>query len=255
MTTNAPTIYDDGTYLSTNPDWHSQDSDWKAQQLMSLFDSRILSALRRSGTTIAEIGCGYGGVLAAAKEWLGTQCIRCEATGYDISKIACAEASRRHADIRIVCGEFPAAHETYDLIILADVLEHVAGPGQLLRSASKRCRFLLLHIPLEANLYVRLLHGADYRSWLRHDRGHIHLFTKDSAIRLICSARAKILSWKYTTWGLDLYLPGTGRSAPVVRFLRSVGMPCCPDVTVRVLGGASLGCLCKTERRTRGPLQ
>src|SRR5450759_1539634 len=29
-------IYSDGTYLSRNPDWHVQDSDWKAKHIFAM---------------------------------------------------------------------------------------------------------------------------------------------------------------------------------------------------------------------------
>ena len=53
-------IYSDGTYLRNNPDWHVDDSPWKAKHIAAM--------LERHGIvpqTVCEIGCGAGEVLRA----------------------------------------------------------------------------------------------------------------------------------------------------------------------------------------------
>ena len=49
-------IYTDGTYLKQNPNWHQDDSAWKADHILSL--------LKRNGVeapgSICEVGCGAG---------------------------------------------------------------------------------------------------------------------------------------------------------------------------------------------------
>ena len=50
--------YNDGGYLSENPDWHVGDSPWKAQQIHKIIDRNKLSP-----RTICEVGCGAGEIL------------------------------------------------------------------------------------------------------------------------------------------------------------------------------------------------
>jgi ubiquinone/menaquinone biosynthesis C-methylase UbiE len=52
-------IYTDGQYLQNNPTWHGEHSAWKADHIAAMLNKNNVAA-----TTIAEIGCGAGGVIA-----------------------------------------------------------------------------------------------------------------------------------------------------------------------------------------------
>ena len=73
---NVESMYYDGTYLAENPDWDRKDAPWKAVQVAS-----ILSDNKISPTTVCEIGCGSGDVLAMLQKALPSV----KMTGYDIS--------------------------------------------------------------------------------------------------------------------------------------------------------------------------
>jgi ubiquinone/menaquinone biosynthesis C-methylase UbiE len=70
-------IYTDGTYLEKNPLWHSDESPFKAAQIL-----RMLERHRLKPKTIAEVGCGAGEVL---KRLQGKMDSDCRFWGYDIS--------------------------------------------------------------------------------------------------------------------------------------------------------------------------
>jgi len=253
-------IYSDGTYAARNPSWHSEDSPWKAAHLFSLLDSAALDEMRRHGLTVAEIGCGYGGVLGNLCKLLEDQGIPCQATGYDIAPAALVELARRHPSIRPVQATLPAEGEFFDLGLMVDILEHLDDPATTLARAHQHFQWVLLHIPLDENWLGRAKRPGHYYQYLREDRGHIHYYTKTSALALLHGAGLKVMRWKFTPWGTELYRPGGGRSDPVVRVLRAAGMCTWPALAVRVLGGASLACLCATgtdangaRARTGGP--
>lgn len=242
----ATDIYNDGTYLARNPHWHAQDSEWKALHLFSLLDDRVLATMVRGGLAVAEIGCGLGGVLAELSRLLEGRGVACRSVGYDISAFAVTEAARRHPEIEFRLCDFLATHDRYDLGLMVDLLEHVEDPMAMLKDARKRLGWILLHIPLDDHLCGRALHPEGWYGYLEKDRGHIHYFTRARALNLLRSSGLRILRWKYTPWGIELYRPGGGRSASLVRVLRVVGMRIAPNVCVRVLGGASLACFCET---------
>jgi hypothetical protein len=54
------TIYSDGTYLRNNPDWHVDDSPWKAKHIAAMLERHGIVP-----TTVCEIGCGAGEILRA----------------------------------------------------------------------------------------------------------------------------------------------------------------------------------------------
>src|ERR1035441_5129452 len=55
---NGLSMYNDGCYLTKNPEWHETDATWKAKQVLSLLGDRNFQP-----ESIVDIGCGTGGVL------------------------------------------------------------------------------------------------------------------------------------------------------------------------------------------------
>jgi methylase of polypeptide subunit release factors len=70
-------VYTDGTYLTKNPLWHSDESPFKANQIL-----RMLQRNRLQPKSIAEIGCGAGEVLRQLQNKMDGDC---RFWGYDIS--------------------------------------------------------------------------------------------------------------------------------------------------------------------------
>jgi 2-polyprenyl-3-methyl-5-hydroxy-6-metoxy-1,4-benzoquinol methylase len=86
--------------------------------------------------------------------------------------------------------EFPDRDE-YDLIIFADVLEHLREPAAVLRrcrSALKRDGKIIVSVPNVANLVIRLnllLGYFDYRDLGILDRTHLRFFTLRTLKKLL----------------------------------------------------------------------
>jgi len=242
-------IYNDGTYASRNPLWHSQDSLWKAGHLYAL----LRDVLGQLGTIIrvAEIGCGYGDVLGAVCAKLASAGITCQATGYDVSQQALTEATRRHPEFRFLRRDFWEEGEPYDLGLLVDVLEHLEDPRSLLARVRAQCQWVLVHLPLDDNWLGRAMRPGAYFEYLRADRGHLHYFDRPAGLRLLQSVGLRVRQWRYTFWGVQLYRYDrrSGRSAPLVHMLRTLGMTICPGLSVKALGGASLAALCRAGSR------
>jgi SAM-dependent methyltransferase len=87
---------------------------------------------------VLDVGCGYGGTLAALKE----SCPGVTATGLDLDEQMASEGRRRlgpaaeivHADF------FDWSGGPFDLILMRDVLEHIRQPERALaRAASMLC--------------------------------------------------------------------------------------------------------------------
>lgn len=240
-------LYNSGEYWLRYPTWHSEDSAWKAFHLHSLLDEEILSSMRSRTMRVAEFGCGYGGVLAGLVAYLESDGIRCHATGYDISTHAIAEAERRYPHINFIREDFTTGTDYYDLGLLVDILEHVESPLTLLRRTAQRFNWVLCHIPLEEHLLGRMYHLGDYYQYLRERRGHLHCFTRETAVELLREGGLLVNRLKYTPSGIELPWLTGGRMGPAWRAARAFGFRLCPDLSVRVLGGASLACLCTSR--------
>jgi hypothetical protein len=76
-TTTAEELYTTGTYLEKNPAWHTEESPWKAEQVM-----RMLNRHKITPKTICEVGCGVSEVLKQLEKRLANEC---DLLGCDIS--------------------------------------------------------------------------------------------------------------------------------------------------------------------------
>lgn len=93
-----PTLdrYLNGDYAQKNPDWDSADASWKADKL-----HQLLAAHHCLPSSIVEIGCGSGAILAALRGYYPQVSL----AGFDIAP----EASRFWSDasVRGIRFEWP----------------------------------------------------------------------------------------------------------------------------------------------------
>ena len=73
-------LYHSARYRELNPTWHAEDSPWKAEQVARLLQERDLTP-----TSICDVGCGAGLVLASLAGLLPEPA---ELTGIDVSEEA-----------------------------------------------------------------------------------------------------------------------------------------------------------------------
>ena len=144
---------------------------------------------------ILDIGCNTGLLGEALKKNK-----QCEVWGADYSREAIKLAKKR-LDKTIVCDfekEIPFKKEKFDIIILADILEHLKNPEDLLLKIKKLLNsggIILASIPNVANIYVRfnLLFGKwDYKNSGILDKTHLKFFTKKTMIKLFVESGYKI---------------------------------------------------------------
>jgi len=236
--------YRDGTYLASNPGWHLADSAFKAKEALRAISDQVLEEWRQGGgVRVCDIGCGAGGVLAGVVAGLRQRGLEVgRAVGYDISPQAIALARRHHPELEFRCEDFFSSDETYDLGLLIDVLEHLAEPESFLRSVTPRMQWVLVHLPLEQNLYAIVRGQQDLR---RREVGHVHFFHRFSALGLLRQGGYDVVRWHYT---VDLRDQGLSWRGRVWRHLMRMGMAIAPDLAVHTLGCASVMALCRRSQ-------
>lgn len=226
-------IYQSGEYAERNPTYHVEDSAWKAEQ--------ILSMLRRQNLrprTVAEIGCGAGEVLRQ----LHARMPEVEFDGYEISPQGYALCETRAAErLRFHCTDLLATETPlFDLLLCIDVFEHVEDYMGFLRRLRGRAVHKIFHIPLDisAQSVVRSRPILLERELV----GHLHYFTKETALATLGDTGYEIIDWFYTPGALANPRSTLARLAALPRrILSRVNQ----DMTVRVLGGYSLLVLAK----------
>lgn len=144
--------------------------------------------------TVLEIGCGPGSQSKVFREQLG-----CDVVGVEIDPVRAEKA-------RAYCREVHVANldtddlgtilkdEKFDVVVCADVLEHLRNPEALLVKLKlflKADGYLVTSIPniTHASIVYEMVHGRfDYKSEGLLDSTHIKLFSCASALSLIENA-------------------------------------------------------------------
>lgn len=223
-------IYIDGRYAASNPDYHIGDSAWKARQVLAL--------LQRHGmrpSSVAEIGCGAGEIARRICDAL-PEASRVE--GWEISPQAIALCRTREGPrLTFRQGDLLTADvPAFDLLLCLDVFEHIDDYLGFLRRLRSRARQFVFHVPLDLSAQS-ILRGSPIRK-ARADVGHLHYFTKDTALATLASTGYSVEDWSYTHGSLDL--PDRSLWQRLARVPRRIGLAVAPDLTVRTLGGCSL---------------
>jgi hypothetical protein len=229
--------YHDSTYLSQNPDWDRQDSPWKADLVRRLLnDSGIMPS------SVCEVGCGAGDVLVNLKAHYPDVTFY----GYDISPQAAQfwKEHERHG-IHFQQGDFfDLYRETYDVLMLLDVIEHLSDPFTFLERLRGAAEYFVLHIPLDLSA-LSVLRERPLME-VRAKVGHIHYYTKSLALATVQESGFEVLSWRYS--GAALNSPGRTLKTRLAMLPRRLLYALHKDIGVRALGGETLLVLARAAR-------
>lgn len=229
-------LYQDGSYLARNPTWHEEDSSWKAAHIL-----RLLAANELVPESVAEVGCGGGLILAELSRALPEAVLR----GYEVSPQAYARCIARESErLTFALQDIADSEESYDLVLAIDVVEHVDDYIGFLRVLRHHARHLVIHLPLD--LSVQTVLRASPILHAREKVGHLHYFSKETALKTLEYSGYRIIDWTYTHGAIDS--PGHSRKSPWAGRLRALALRLHPDWAVRLLGGSSLLALCAPER-------
>jgi 2-polyprenyl-3-methyl-5-hydroxy-6-metoxy-1,4-benzoquinol methylase len=223
-----------GEYLQKIPQWHTEDSAWKAKCVLQMLERNHLSP-----RTIADVGCGAGEVLRQLQVQMDPQCLF---LGYDISPQAIElsrsrENHRLHFHLTDTVKE-PDTH--FDLLLVLDVLEHQENYFSFLRNIKRLASYTIFHTVLDLSVYTVLQkNGLTKRRRLLED---LHFFTKDTALQILNGEKYEILDWFYAP--RSIY-----RSTTITDKIRQLPRALCfaihKDFAVRFLGGYTLFVLAK----------
>lgn len=195
--TSNTNIYDDGTYLANNPSWHEEDAPFKARHI-----AEILSKNNVAYSSIAEIGCGTGGVLRNLRSLTG----RNDASwhGFDISAAAIDIAKKNTGNVGISLhpDDLLKLDETFDVLLAIDVFEHVPDYMGFTESCRRKARYKIYHIPLELSASAA---ARDSFTSARKLVGHLHYFSEKTALATLIDTGHTIVDARFTAGAVDLF--------------------------------------------------
>jgi 2-polyprenyl-3-methyl-5-hydroxy-6-metoxy-1,4-benzoquinol methylase len=224
------TVYQDGRYLARNPNWHTEDSAWKAGQVIA-----VMTANQLTPSSICEVGCGAGEVLNELHRRLPSH-IRFY--GYEIAPEAFAQCqSRAKERLEFYQSDLLSmAQSFHDLVLAIDVFEHVEDYMGFLRQLRTMGHHKILHIPLD--LSVQTVLRAEPLLAQRQAVGHLHYFTKDTALATLRDTGYEIIDWFYTSGATDL--PSRGLKSALLKVPRKLLFAWKRDAAVRLFGRYSM---------------
>ncbi len=170
---------------------------------------RIISLIN-SNQKILDIGCFKGYIAKELKEK------NCKIIGIELDKEAAKEASKYcdqviNTDIEKLNFSFP--NEYFDYIIIADVIEHIRNPEELLikiKPYLKKTGSVIISTGNIANWYIRLnllLGRFDYKDRGLLDKTHVRLYTLKSFKDLINKTEFKVKKCLVTPIPILLLFP------------------------------------------------
>lgn len=223
-------IYSNGSYLKDNPTWHEEDSPWKAEQI-----AKILLRNNIHPASVCEIGCGAGEVLRSLKSRLNGDT---KYSGYEISPQAFEICQQKKAEnlefhLKDLLADDGAK---FDVVMAIDVFEHIEDCFGFLRKLRPKGRYQVFHIPLD--LSVQTVLRATPITNARESVGHIHYFTKETALAILNDTGYEVVDHFYTNGSLDL--PHRGWKSSLLKLPRKILYSIQKDWCVRMLGGSSL---------------
>lgn len=239
----AEKLYTSGSYLEKNPGWHVEESPWKARQVMKMLARNSLDP-----HTLCEIGCGVGEVL---RQLQGSMAENCTFAGYDISPQAIEMAQSRANDkLYFKLMDILQEQEVFfDLILVMDVVEHLEDYFSFLREIGPKSVYKIFHIPLDLSAQTVLRPHA-----LLHIRamyGHLHYFTKETALQSLRDTGYEILDYFYTARALEI--PTRRLARNLLNIPRRALFAISPELATHTLGGWSLLILAKQRKETQTP--
>lgn len=151
---------------------------WEARGRTTGLPNRVLIFAEwiAEGSRVLEVGCGDG----AGAEYLA-RARGCRVLAVDVSERAVRFARERGVDAHqrdVVRDPFP--RDTFDYVVLSEVLEHVPLPEEVLAALRPSAPRFLVSVPNTAYLFYRICLGFRGRfptQWVVHPAEHLRFWS------------------------------------------------------------------------------
>ncbi|MGB9736310.1 MAG: class I SAM-dependent methyltransferase [bacterium] len=133
---------------------------------------------RYAGLNILDVGCATGGYCIELKK-SGYNCI-----GVDINKEYVRIARKNGINVCLIKDEFPFKDNSFDTVLLFEIIEHLEEPGRLLKEAKRVAKKnILISVPNCEGFEALRKYGLTYEHFLEMD--HKNFFTRDLLAALL----------------------------------------------------------------------
>jgi ubiquinone/menaquinone biosynthesis C-methylase UbiE len=186
-------LYTSGKYLEKNPTYHIEDSQYKCENFLKILKNNNFNFLDIKN--IIDVGCGAGGIL---KNLSGKNLFNSNFIGYDINSDAITIAkANKNSEIKFYNQDYFTSnyYKKSDLVICADVFEHVDDETNFLKKLLNGSKYFLFNIPLDISLLTLLRKNCFKHTY--NNVGHIHFYSKYSVLLKLEYCGFKIIDTIY----------------------------------------------------------
>lgn len=197
---------DDGPAGNTFDKYHTKNPIYR--HLVREFLATVRSYTRRfERPAVLEVGCGEGHLARyLADGWEAPPIV-----AFDVSPAVIAEAARIGGTPRFFVGSsyaLPFPDRSFDLVIMCEVMEHLAEPQVALAEISRVARqACLVSVPREPLWrMLNLARGAYWRDW-GNTPGHVQWWSKRGMLRLVSRHGDLVAAAAPYPWTVALFSP------------------------------------------------
>jgi len=235
-------FYASNKYTELNPDYHVEDSQFKSKNFINILKKNNFEFQKVKN--IIDVGCGAGKILKTMQE---TKLFnkKTKFSGFDVNKKIIDLANKEsNENLNFYNNDFfkTDLYKSADLILCADVYEHIEDYIGFLKKLLIGGKFFLFNIPLDISFRSILFDKVIQSNFKKV--GHIHFFNKNIAKILLEYSNYKIISTVYAKNYLEIKKKSIKQkilSVPIkaVDFINE-------DLSASLFGGYSLVVLAKS---------
>ncbi len=182
--------YSGGGYFS-NSKRGAEDAPFKARWVTEFVED-VAGKNNIRIESYADVGCGAGEVVRLVSGELKKKRSLKRVAGYDVSPHVSGISM---PGIEFIHGDFCGVKDTYDLVTLLDVFEHVPETADFIKAVASRAAMTVFHIPLDDCLLNRC--RDEFRKKLVNP-GHLIYLNTVSALNLLALSGLRVLDYRYT---------------------------------------------------------
>ena len=235
--------YTNGKYWEENGSFHEKESDFKFQNFKTLIERNDKLPI----IGIVDMGCGAGRIIwnfsnaYPAIKWAGVD------LSEKIIEYAKGKYNRNNLSY-FTATAFNGKEGDYNLVILADVFEHIENYIGFLKDIKTKYQFQVFNIPLDLSIRYLL---NDRPLQMRKSVGHLHYFYDKLILKILEETGFTVIDYLYAN-NLEIETKnatGISKYSQVVRkyllkvLVKAIG----ESLASKLYGGFSLTVLCKRK--------
>ena len=239
-------LYTSNEYWGKNPSYHSEDSFFKSKNFIKILKKNRFDISEIKN--IVDIGCGLGGILKEIeKSKFFSE--KTKFFGFDINEKVIEEANRnKEKSLSFFCENFfnSKSLSEADLIICADVFEHIQDYVGFLKNLSSYSKYFLFNIPLDIS--VRSILSDNFIKYNFENVGHLHFFNENISKLILNYCNFEIIDTVYAKNFLNHSKKDSIKKA--IGYLPAKFIDLISErFASKIVGGYSLVCLAKSKNK------